>query len=256
LQCLDRQKISPDDEHIILMSEDSAEMQRLAKDLLPASGRRHRLIQMIGPEPLAGAAGNATEQSRVPDANEWAFTQLGLRVIAGYAFGVAIDKSRLLSPQGRASQGEYLARAKKLGLMVFVYPVGPDDTIQEQTVPTAVSAELSTAPATDMSTKPPTEASAESSTQAPSEASMAAPPQPPVEEGASTQPPTEATAPAASSDAAPPVEKAAVVKASDFFLKTLGVDGLFMSPLSVPPTTDQATSDSADNAGTKSEVKK
>ncbi|MDR3089054.1 MAG: hypothetical protein LBU39_04470 [Desulfobulbaceae bacterium] len=129
LQRLDQLKIAPDDSHIMFMSEDGAEMQRLAKELLPEAGRKHRLIQMIGPEPPP-KTDEASGQPPVPDVNEWAFTQLGLRVIAGYAYGVAIDKSRLVTPQGTPSQGEYLARAKKLGLLVFVYPIAPNDAIK------------------------------------------------------------------------------------------------------------------------------
>ena len=198
LQCLDRQQIAPDDSHIILMSEDGAEMQRLAKELLPPAGRQHHLIQMIGPEPPPRDDSNPGSGPQVPDVNEWAFTQLGLRVIAGYASGVAIDKSRLVSPQGTPSQGEYLARAKKLGLQIFVYPIGPDDTIPQVSAPAEPATEPPAAPAPG----------------APSEASSGQ---------------TAATTPAANADAAPaPV---AAVKASDFFIKTIGADGLFLSPL-------------------------
>ena len=200
LQCLDRQKILPNDDHIIFMSEDGAEMQRLAQDLLPPSGRQHRLLQMIGPEPPPRDENNPPAQPQVPDVNEWAFTQLGLRVIAGYAYGVAIDKSRLVTPQGTPSQDEYLARAKKLGLMIFVYPVAPDDTIRQMSIPVAPPAE------------PPPEPPAASSTEAPA-----------------TTPPPAISPPA---EAAPPP---ATVKASDFFVNTIGADGLFMSPL--PPAT-------------------
>ncbi|MDR0476319.1 MAG: hypothetical protein LBH14_00025 [Desulfobulbaceae bacterium] len=185
LQSLDQQKIAPNDDHIILMSEDSAEMQRLAKELLPPAGRQHRLIQMIGPEPPPRNENNPPNEPQVPDVNEWAFTQLGLRVIATYAAGVAIDKSRLVSPQGTPSQGEYLARAKKLGLLIFVYPVGPDDTIPRISTPTAQAEET------------------------PRQLSTAAP---------------DATA-------APVEAQVSTIKASDFFLKTIGADGLFFSPL-------------------------
>jgi len=218
LQCLDRQKIAPDDSHIILMSEDGAEMQRLAKDLLPPSGRQHRLLQMIGPEPPLQGGDNPSGQPQVPDANEWAFTQLGLRVIAGYASGVAIDKSRLVSPQGTPSQGEYLDRAKKLGLMIFVYPIAPDDTIQQISLSAtpAAAAEAATA------TKPPTEPS-------------------------TTEPPA-TVPPAASSPSADATPQTITVKASDFFLNTIGADGLFMNPL--PPVTPP------DNGGEKNEENK
>jgi glycerophosphoryl diester phosphodiesterase len=207
LQCLDRQKIAPNDEHIIFMSEDGAEMQRLAQDLLPPSGRQHRLLQMIGPEPPPRDENNPPSQPQVPDVNEWAFTQLGLRVIAGYAFGVAIDKSRLVTPQGTPSQDEYLARAKKLGLMIFVYPVAPDDTIRQMSIPMP----------------PPTE-----------------PPAGPPAEPPATTPPTPISPPV---EAAPPPPS--IVKASDFFVNTIGADGLFMSPL--PPVTPAADKAAADD---------
>jgi len=218
LQCLDRQKIAPDDEHIIFMSEDGAEMQRLAQDLLPPSGRQHRLLQMIGPEPPSRDENNPSAQPQAPDANEWAFTQLGLRVIAGYAYGVAIEKNRLVSPRGTPSQDDYLARAKKLGLMVFVYPVAPDDTIPQMNT-------------------------------------LAPPPAPPP-----AQPPTEQStgAPAtAPSTAAPPVAApppVTPVKASDFFLNTIGADGLFMSPL--PPAAMAADNAVPDKGGGQSQGKK
>ena len=215
LQCLDRQKIAPDDSHIILMSEDGAEMQRLAKDLLPPSGRQHRLLQMIGPEPPLQDGDKPSAQPQVPDINEWAFTQLGLRVIAGYASGVAIDKSRLVSPRGTPSQGEYLDRAKKLGLMIFVYPIAPDDSIPQISIPTTTAEPVAAAPTAPPATEPP----------------------------AANPPPVEAT----------PPPQTTPVKASDFFLNTIGADGLFMNPLPPAPPADNAA---PDNSGRQNEGKK
>jgi len=217
LRCLDRQKIAADNKHIILMSEDGAEMQRLARELLPPTGRQLSLIQMIGPEP--SPQDEDSGEPPVPDINEWAFTQLGLRVIAGYATGVAIDKSRLVTPQGTPSQGEYLARAKKLGLQVFVYPVGPDDTIPRIIAPA----------------EPPVEP----------------PVEPPAKPSAEAQP-----APvAASADAAPAEAKISTMKASDFFLKIIGADGLFFSPLPpVTPTTVPPTVNETEGTAAKAEA--
>ena len=215
LQCLDRQRIAPDDSHILLMSEDGAEMQRLAKELLPTVGREHRLIQMIGPEPPPRDDVNPSSPPPVPDVNEWAFTQLGLRVIAGYAAGVAIDKSRLVSPQGTPSQGEYLARAKKLGLSIFVYPIGPDDTMPQISLPT----------------EPPAEA-----------------------QNREPAPPAATAMPSPGAEATPVEAPVAAIKASDFFIKTIGADGLFFSPL--PRLTPTAASAAADSGGGENGGKK
>ena len=254
LQCLDRQKIAPDDSHILLMSEDGAEMQRLAKELMPPAGREHRLIQMIGPEPPPRDDSNPGSQPQVPDVNEWAFTQLGLRVIAGYAAGVAIDKSRLVTPQGTPSQGEYLARAKKLGLLIFVYPISPDDTIPRIIAPTEPPVESPAkppaGPPTESPAKPPVVPSVTPSTEAP-----AKPPEPPAAQTA--LPPAESSMVTPSADAAPAATQVSTIKASEFFLKTIGADGLFYSQLPEVTSTPEAAAAVPDSGGgKKSDAKK
>ena len=104
---------------VLLLCGDGDELLRIHKELLPAQKMELHLVQMIGPEPAEGTA----EEVRVPEASEWAFTRLGVKVLSGYVTAIALHSSRLIDKDGKPKQNDYLASAHGLNLQILVFPL-------------------------------------------------------------------------------------------------------------------------------------
>lgn len=104
---------------VMLLCGDGDELLRIHKELLPAGKMDIHLVQMIGRELQEGDG----EEVRVPEAGEWAFSRLGVKVLSGYVSAIALHSSRLVDDNGKPKQNDYLASAHELKLQILVFPL-------------------------------------------------------------------------------------------------------------------------------------
>jgi glycerophosphoryl diester phosphodiesterase len=107
---------------IFLQCYDSDELQRLAHVLLPEKQMRLPLIQLIAEKkqreklPLPG--------TREPDSYDWLFTNIGLRMVSGYAAAIALPGTAIADKGGKLLLGQYIDELHKYGMKVLVLAVG------------------------------------------------------------------------------------------------------------------------------------
>lgn len=111
-----------EDDKIYLQCFDPEELQRVHRRLMPEKQMRLPLIQLIGQyDSLDNGKTNLTKW----ETNNYDvfFTNIGLRMVAGFATGIGLPSSALVDQQGTLLLSQYLADVRKYGLKVFVYPV-------------------------------------------------------------------------------------------------------------------------------------
>jgi len=100
---------------ILLQSTDPDELQRIHEQLMPRYNLDLPLIQRLG---LAPPPAEAELSSYRP--SDWLLTNSGLRVLASYAWGVAVPAARLNTEDPNQSLANYFAEAGRYGLQRLV----------------------------------------------------------------------------------------------------------------------------------------
>ncbi len=107
---------------ILLLSYDVEELQRIRKQLLPASQMQIKLVQLIdqpdGEEYMVEEWGEYISYSY-----DLLFSNSGLRALAGSVAAIALPKDMLVDAQGNLKNTRFVSNAQKLGTMIFTFPV-------------------------------------------------------------------------------------------------------------------------------------
>jgi len=107
---------------ILLLSYDVEELQRIAKQLLPASQMQIGLVQLIDQE--NGEEYMVEEWGEYKSYNyDLLFSNSGLRSLAGAVTAIALPKYMLADAQGKPKHSKFIHNAQKLGTMIFTFPV-------------------------------------------------------------------------------------------------------------------------------------
>jgi glycerophosphoryl diester phosphodiesterase len=100
---------------ILLQSTDPDELQRIHEQLMPQYSIDLPLIQLLGVTPPLAEVDLAMYGT-----SDWLLTNSGLRVLASYAWGVAVPAARLNTEDPNQSLADYFAEAGKYGLQRLV----------------------------------------------------------------------------------------------------------------------------------------
>jgi glycerophosphoryl diester phosphodiesterase len=100
---------------ILLQSTDPDELQRIHEQLMPQYNIDLPLIQLLDLTPPLAEVDLAMHGT-----SDWLLTNSGLRVLASYAWGVAVPAARLNTEDPNHSLADYFAEAGKYGLQRLV----------------------------------------------------------------------------------------------------------------------------------------
>lgn len=112
-------------EKIFLSSYDVDELQRIAKEILPAKQMAINLIQLIDtPE---GTENMVEEWGKFHSYNyDWIFSNTGLHALTASVTAIALPKYMLVDAKGTFKLESFVKNAQKLGTMIFTFPVQDD----------------------------------------------------------------------------------------------------------------------------------
>ncbi len=112
-------------DNIFLLSYDAAELQRIAKTLLPEKQMSIKLVQLI--------ESNEGRETMIKEWGEWAsynydwmFSNTGLRSLAGSVAAIGLPKEMLVDSQGQLKLDIFVKNAHLLGTMIFTFPIQKD----------------------------------------------------------------------------------------------------------------------------------
>ena len=104
---------------LYLQCFDSDELQRIHNQLLPEKKMQLSLIQLV-----AESGGQQPEQSEFTQAetynHDWLFTNIGLRMVAGYAAAIGLPSSAIVDQKGKLLHSRFIEDVHKYGLKVLV----------------------------------------------------------------------------------------------------------------------------------------
>jgi len=110
---------------ILLLSYDVEELQRIAKQLLPAFQMQIKLVQLI--DQPDGQESMVEEWGEYQSYNyDLLFSNSGLRALAGSVAAIALPKDMLVDSHGQLQRASFLNNARKLGTLIFTFPVQKD----------------------------------------------------------------------------------------------------------------------------------
>lgn len=113
---------------LYLQCYDPDELQRIHDRLLPEKQMRLPLIQMIGLDDdfMPGEQQRGLNRS---DSYDWLFTNIGLRMVAGYAAAISLPGSAVVNQEGNLLLGQYIKDIHKYGLKVLVLEVNDKEKL-------------------------------------------------------------------------------------------------------------------------------
>jgi glycerophosphoryl diester phosphodiesterase len=112
-------------DNIFLLSYDAAELERIAKTLLPEKQMSIKLVQLI--ESNEGRETMTKEWGEWASYNyDWMFSNTGLRSLAGSIAAIGLPKEMLVDSQGQLKLDTFVKNAHLLGTMIFTFPVQKD----------------------------------------------------------------------------------------------------------------------------------
>ena len=112
-------------DNTFLLSYDAAELQRIAKTLLPERQMSIKLVQLV--ESNEGRETMTKEWGEWASYNyDWMFSNTGLRSLAGSVAAIALPKEMLVDSQGQLKLDTFVKNAHLLGTMIFTYPIQKD----------------------------------------------------------------------------------------------------------------------------------
>ena len=118
---------------LYLQCFDPDELQRIHNQLLPEKRMHLPLIQLIASNDELVAKQRL--EKRKPYNYDWMFTNIGLRMLAGYAAAIALPTSAIADQYGTLLNNQYIEEAHKYGLKVLTYSV----TVSKEQLPSFVS---------------------------------------------------------------------------------------------------------------------
>jgi glycerophosphoryl diester phosphodiesterase len=112
-------------DNIFLLSYDAAELERIAKTLLPEKQMSLKLVQLIesneGRETMTKEWGEWTSYNY-----DWMFSNTGLRSLAGSVAAIGLPKEMLADSQGQLKLDTFVKNAHLLETMIFTFPIQKD----------------------------------------------------------------------------------------------------------------------------------
>ena len=112
-------------DNIFLLSYDAAELEHIAKTLLPEKQMSIKLVQLI--ESNEGRETMTKEWGEWVSYNyDWMFSNTGLRSLAGSVAAIALPKEMLVDSQGQLKLDTFVKNAHLLGTMIFTFPIQKD----------------------------------------------------------------------------------------------------------------------------------
>ncbi len=112
-------------DNILLLSYDAAELERIAKTLLPEKQMSIKLVQLI--ESNEGRETMTKEWGEWSSYNyDWMFSNTGLRSLAGSVAAIGLPKEMLVDSQGQLKMDTFVKNAHLLGTMIFTFPIEKD----------------------------------------------------------------------------------------------------------------------------------
>ncbi|MCF8056496.1 MAG: glycerophosphodiester phosphodiesterase [Desulfocapsa sp.] len=109
-----------------LLSYDAAELQRIAKNLLPEKQMYIKLVQLI--EANDGRETMSKEWDEWVSYNyDWMFSNTGIRSLATSVAAIGLPKNMLVDSQGQLKLGNFVKNAHQLGTLIFTFPIQKDD---------------------------------------------------------------------------------------------------------------------------------
>lgn len=115
LECLVHFGYRDSASRILLQSNDPDELQRIHEQLMPQNNLDLPLIQLLGVAPPLAEVDRA-----IYGTSDWLLTNSGLRVLASYAWGVAVPAARLNADAPNQPLADYFAEAGRYGLQRLV----------------------------------------------------------------------------------------------------------------------------------------
>ncbi len=110
---------------ILLLSYDVEELQRIAKQLLPAFQMQIKLVQLI--DQPDGQEYMVEEWGEYKSYNyDLLFSNSGLRALAGSVAAIALPKDMLVDSEGQLKHTNFVNNAQKLETLIFTFPVQKD----------------------------------------------------------------------------------------------------------------------------------
>lgn len=102
--------------NIYLQCCDADELQRIYHQLLPEKKMHLPLIQLIAADRQSGSDKKRSDY-------DWLFTNVGLRMVAGYATAIGLPPAAIADSEGNPLLEKFIGEAHNYGLKVLAYPV-------------------------------------------------------------------------------------------------------------------------------------